>query len=376
MEVETELDAMEKENFRLLKRFSTKLGTQLGEDIKKHIQKISLKLLQKLHDISTDMIAPENHLLLKNQIIVTTPVDQVFFRTHPKDNVLSGSGPTFCNPTILSNAQIGNKTKNDVVSILKITKPLKLFNFIPISMIFGAQLKEGGNGRGLFSDCCEYSVVLEFCKKNGYDGFIQIDQADIFSFSANDRLPPELHTGTETRTLMNRVALDNIIANEAFAAIDTDINTLVGAIYPEIVLCNVIDNIKIEKSATFENVYNSEKMLRHCTLPNLIPAISIDGAMVAQNPDGMINVNPLLIARHTALNIGDSPIIYALPYLHTRANSVRYSNLFINHLLQIFFDSDGAEERPGGGKRKIKNKARRTKAKKRYGKTLKKTKRK
>ena len=336
---ETELDAMEKENFRLLKQFSKKLGVQLGKTKTRSIQDSSIAMLQILHELSYQMVS--NGIISERHIIVNTKPNQILFRTFPSGSEVLSGNVTFCNPTVLSNAQISNVKINDTIAKLTIKKRLRLFNFIPISMLFGAQLKAGKNERGLFADCCEYAVIEQFCNDNFYDGIVQIDQADTFRFNSNETLPEVLHTDyidPSARELMNSIVLDNIIKNEAFPSIEG--NALDGGIYPEIMLCGIKSlGIEVESLYPFPIAYSNEKLLRICTLPGLIPN-DIPGTelvRVIDRGNKRVDINPELVQRHLRLNVDNETLISGLPYLSSRKTCIQYSNKVIKHLRRLLY---------------------------------------
>jgi hypothetical protein len=362
------LDEIETEVCRLLTRFQTKIavlrgapqpGKKTNPSQLQKIRKISLDLLESFMYITLDIFTGEQF-----NPITTIPMSTKLLRTYPSaDPVLKGD-IIFCNSMPLSNVQIRNKVLNDTVAVLETIRPLNLFNFIPISMIFGAQIKEGNSQRGIFSDCCELSVIRDFCRKHRYDGIILTDQADMYLFNNNEFLPPELHTGTACRDAMNIKALEDLTKKNSFLVFDgTGIG--IGAMYPEFVIFDNEANkaVTVERDFLMKVAYCNPTFLNVNYVPKLIP---INGDTWVVDKMGLICASDSLLNRQKYIGtLGKSR---ALPYLFDRRYSVVQARELANNFIEIYNiadESEGAEGAPAeGGKKTKKSKTKKSKTKK------------
>jgi hypothetical protein len=240
-------------------------------------------------------------------------------------------------------------------------------------MLIGAQIKEGGNGRGLFSDCCEYPVIKQFCNKHEdpprekYDGIILTDNADTYLFSGdksiplesrNRLLPPELWADTQIRRNIDRIAMNDIIEGRAFPYL---LNSLIkGAMYPEFVIIGDTSEIfKILYTAPMSTAYTSG-MIDAYTV-NTIPHCG-GFPWVIQPP---IQVNPNLISRQENINAVFGPTIIALPYLFNQDDNLFYHKSLIDSLVPLYITPNSKRAEEGGSKTKRYKRKRNTKKNKR-----------
>jgi len=373
-----DIEDLEVELYKTIYPFSKKIGETLGETLRPRIRDISEEILFTLLEASRELTTPDEgfETVSPETVFITIPAGTNLFRTYPsKDEPIKGD-IIFCNSSPLSNSQIRNPVSvNDSVAILRTTRDIRLINYIPISMLLGAQIKEGGNGRGLFSDCCEYPVVRNFCNRYGIDGIVLTDQADQYSFTENRYLPPELHVGTECRRKMNEIAIQDVFEKRAFMSFSiTTVPSIIGAIYPEFILCikNSDYPFVIDRMLPMALAYCNDSFLHQYTVPNLIPTNLSDNWFRIEG--NLIYPTDELINRQYKLNNNKISETYVLPYLYDREQNIKVAYHFIELMIPLYLSGG---KRKNQSKKKISNiKLKKKHIKltkwKRYGKTLKK----
>jgi len=204
------------------------------------------------------------------ELIRTFPEGTIFTRTCREGG--GGGGlcgqdlakhTTFTNMTTLGNLMIGNPTSiNDSVVFLKTKTDVKFLDLTVVAQLFGAPVKSGvpaqdevgsgGFSRGIFSACCPINHMVDFCRRLGVHGVIQIDSADAYYFNEDAHwIPEELKQGDlseipAARHLANELVLEAIInkraypvfqeynSGEAFVGIGNDPRLAnSGALFPE-----------------------------------------------------------------------------------------------------------------------------------------------
>jgi len=362
-----ELEGLDEEEMgynKFLLGYLTKIGDRIKGDVKKDARQRSLQFLNALRSLSINLCKPDRDFTVLNMknVVIEIPAETTLFRSYPRTHdpitnelVRPGmpSRPTrpdnvlFCNSTPLSNFQIGNKTVNDTMAILVTQRPLRLFNFIPLSMLFGAQVKAGQNGRGIFADCCEYQVIMDFCREHNYDGIVQTDSADMYQFESNDRLDPSLHTGTPTRNAMNARVLEDLTTKRAFPSFSVGMGiNLVGAIYPEMALCDR-DSVRLERRFAFEPAYANKIFMQSYTVPHLIPTnLSTSENWVSERADKNFDISPTILKRNELLSRArreaGAPHVEPLPYLFDRRHTIKQALEYLTDLEKIYVEDSPA----------------------------------
>jgi hypothetical protein len=359
-EIETELYGL------LLSPFQSKVGeikqkpgVKLSKKKIEKIRGISLELLETFKDITLDLCKEDSDF----KPVTIIPARTGLLRTYAEGDTVLKEGIVFCNSMPLSNVQIRNpKTVNDSVAIIQTTRELKLFNFILISMLFGAQIKEGNSKRGIFADCCELAVIRMFCEKHKYDGVILTDQADMYLFNDDQYLPKELHLGTECRAKMNARAIDDLVNKRSFLAFGTN-GIGVGAIYPEFVIFNN-GSLEVKSTYKMEKTYVLDKFLAINSVPDLIPKSDGDWVVIEE---GVLRPSQDIYARQKKIGEGLNSKIRVLPYYDSRDFSVRQAHDLALDFIKLYIepeleDSKGAKGASAeGGKKTKKSKKSKTK---------------
>ena len=380
-----ELEELENKAYEKMIPFSKKIGVSMGiiapikREVLKKVRDISNELLNTLEVLSLELSDPTvieatqiPQTLERNNVITTIPAGTRLLRTYPETVPPINGDIIFCNPSPLSNVQIRNRIVNTAVAVLNTTRELRLFNFIPISMLFGAQIKEGASKRGIFSDCCEYPVVKQFCIDNDYDGIVLTDQADYYSFKTNDFLPPELHYGTECRHKMNIIAKQDILYKRAFLAFDNVDGSVIpiGAIYPELI---IIHNQKLSpifpliieplvpgqapdgpvKVYSMKEAYCLDEFLELSTVPNLIPNMPVDPWLQIHNEE--LYPSFQIYQRHLKLNTNRELTVHVLPYLYERDFNIPQLDGVMNDLTKLYLTSGGMKKTKRNRKRNKKS---------------------
>ena len=141
---------------------------------------------------------------------------------------------TFTNMSTLGNLMIGNpKSINDSVVFLKTKTDVKFLDLTVVAQLFGAPLKSGvpaqdelgsgGLSRGIFSACCPIPDMVDFCRRLGVHGVIQIDSADAYYFNKDAHwIPNALKQGTVARHIANELVLEAIINKRAYPVFQED----------------------------------------------------------------------------------------------------------------------------------------------------------
>jgi hypothetical protein len=280
-------------------------------------------------------------------IYIDIPAGTPLFRTFVGRQAPVTRDILFCDPSPMGNIFIRNPgSTNNTMAVLRAKKPLRLLNFIPISMLFGCQVKSGKNcdiddgSRGFFANCFSYGIIKQFCQEMGFDGIILTDSADYYSYTKSKSItasdddvfvPPELYAGTPGRDKLDALMVHHLKAGLAFPKFDgksLDTYDIQGAIYPEFILESGLACVDVVESIPFDRFYTSEELYSQYSETSCIqhrPHLNDD-----------LQLHHDLRARQFRMNATfKSPYFAALPCLFDPRNDV-----IALELIKQFFSKD------------------------------------
>lgn len=246
-------------------------------------QKVSI--LRGLYEMALELDA----LSPRQYARITVTEGTALYRTYNRSSLSEHqipNGIVFCNVSLLGNLFIRNPGEpNDTVAILTPTRDITLINFLPVSLLLGLQLKTGKGdsegARGIFSACCEYKIITQFCREIGVDGIILSDHVDFYPITNSPDYSETFDTGIgsaidkSTRTRLDGIAIEDIIEKRAFPFFINNDNVS-GAIYPELIILNEHSKLSIKEgfgSIPMQEIY-SPAWCRTTPLTGLIPILN------------------------------------------------------------------------------------------------------
>jgi hypothetical protein len=258
-------------------------------------------------------------------IHINVPAGTTLFRSYIRGQEPVKPEVTFCDPSPMGNLFIRNATANTEMAILTAKKDLKLINFIPISMLFGCQIKAGrGNDpettlRGLFSFCCPYALIRKFCEFAKVDGIILTDSVDYYAYTKsksrdstedNEYVPSNIYPDTPGRDRLDKLMEHHLKAGLAFPKFVTTIEDydIQGAIYPEFIFANGTSCVGVRESVPFDVFYTTKELYEQYDVKECI--------LHRPELNGSLQVHHDLRARQYKLTtMYGSPYLCGLPHL-------------------------------------------------------------